>query len=234
MSREQDYINWIATHPEKLADPLTRMDDMLDYLNISSARTEDLMMNVLTTLQAIASAGGISIGRGATLDTVIPINPKALTELVMSMSDAIPGIAQVFFNLFAYTVPGPGAFTITTTTPSGWVIVFTDGLELTSDFYDPNLTFTLTVADDIIAVNTPITRNILIPWSVFKPVRDNLLVTFTAVNTTLITAVVSATQTSLGLEKNYFESFYKPLLQKGYVKLQEVLEFVEGSLSYGS
>ena len=225
MSREAEFNAWLAAHPQRMADPLTRMDEMLEYLNRSQARTETLLERQTNALEAIALAGGISPGGTLPPITAIPMNPQSLAEIILGMSFEIPGIVLATGYINAMVVPGPGVLTYTQTSPPGWVIIYAYQVGFSSDFYSSSLMITgFTVAGlSVIPGLIPLTRSIDIPGSIIQPVHENTDLVINFANLTVTDAEITLMGTALGLEKSFYDRFYKPLIQKGYATLEEVI-----------
>lgn len=218
MSREAEFNAWLASHPERMADPLTRMDELLEYLNRSQARTEDL-------LEAMAIAGGITIGGGGTSLPAVPMNPDSISDIIMGMSSEIPGIVLPMGDMNSMVVPGPGALTFTLTSPPGWVIIYSYQVAFSSDFYSPLLTIIsfVVAGQPVLPGIIPLTRPIDIPGSVIQPVHENTDVTLIFANTSATNATITLMSTVMALEKAFYERFYAPLIRKGYATLDEVV-----------
>lgn len=218
MSREADFNAWLANHPEHLADPLTRMDELLEYLNRSQARTEDL-------LEAIALSGGITLGSGGTSLPAVPMNPDSIADIIMGMSAEIPGIVQPMGNINSMVIPGPGTLTFTQTSPPGWVIIYSYQVGFTSDFYSPLLMITsfIVAGQPVLPGIIPLTTSLDIPGSVIQPVHENTDIQIVFLNTSATNATITLMSTVMALEKAFYERFYAPLIRKGYATLDEVV-----------
>jgi len=93
----------------------------------------------------------------------------------------------------------------------------------TSDFYDPNFTIQLFVGDELrsltwgpLAFTGP--REVLLD---FTP-KNYMEMRF--INGTLIDAVITGEATAVWLEKSYWETFYKPLIEAIYHAAQEAIK----------
>ena len=128
MRREEAFEQWLKNQPGHFLDGLTRVDELLIYLNRATARTEDL-------LRAIAQAGGITIPlapieerplilaraefmsdpegacalinshqpnlcRGAPIGVVVTLGPGATTTVT---ADVVEGFVQIVTSLDIYT-----------------------------------------------------------------------------------------------------------------------------------
>lgn len=225
-TREEEFEQFLELHPSRLVDPMTRIDELLIYLNRAQARAETLLDRQVTAMEAIARAGGITVG-GAAIGpiTAIPMTPQSLTEIILGMSFQIPGIVLSTGYMNAMTVPGPGVLTFTQTSPPGWVIIYAAMVSFSSDFYSSSLLITnFTVAGvPVLPGLIPLTKSIDIPGATIQPVHENTDIVINFANLTATDAEITLMGIALGLEKAYYDRFYKPLIQKGYATLEEVI-----------
>jgi len=216
---------WLEGQGQRLLDPLTRVDELLIYLNRSQARTETLQGRQMTALDAIARSGGITVGDDRLPAPAIPMNPQSITEILMGLASEISGRVVIVGYQYALVVPAFGTLHFTQVTPDGWVLIYAYQMSFTSDFYSSSLLVTgFTVAGkNILSMVVPLTVSITVPWSIIPPVYAKSEIEINFANLTSTDAEITLMGTAIGLEKVFWAEFYMPLLRKGYATLEEVL-----------
>jgi len=211
LTPEEEFEAWLQTQRARLLDPLTRIDELLIYLNRATARSETFLQRTVVALEAIAAAGGITPQAAI---SAVTLAPEAIIDFLQV--GAPKGQIQVLGFAVPIACPAGATTTWSFRLPEGWTSVARTPYRFTSDFYDLNLTVEVRIEEEMRPITwgaMPMTgpREVLVDFILKRYGMDVIFVNNTAVN-----ALVTGEATVVWLEKSYCDQLYLPLLRALY------------------
>lgn len=205
-------------------------EEKIDY---AISLLESILAKPTATIEITPEAASqIAQALTAGVTLIMPVNPRALLEMLMGLSTKLEGLLWAHQYLFAYSVPAGETRIESTVIPDGWVVVVSGALSMESTFYNPDILYSVIVAGEYIAINGPLIRAVTLPSGIFKPVHEKTDITLALVNGTGTDIIVSPSFVPIYLEKSYFDEVYLPMLEKSYATIQDLLIFGERSVEY--
>lgn len=173
------------------------------------------------------AADGLTIDTCMQLGIPLPLDIRRLHDLIRAAGPQGRFQAPVVRQTVA--IPSGDVRTMTFPVPTGHVAFCASNLTVRSDYYHKDLALTFYRDDSAIDTPTgvPLTEPLDIALEHFTPVTRQFRVAL--VNGALAqSAQVTVTFEYLALEKSYYESFYRPLVQAGYRALEALVAQIEG------
>ena len=123
------------TNSDQILATIKQMRDLMQQENVSAQE-----IAAATQLLQAAKGGGSSDGSGSLVPAFtvpLPMSPQVLTEMIYAAS--VPSLAQKGVLSETVLVPAGQAVTLTIPVISGTVTLFTSGLKVTANYYDPSI-----------------------------------------------------------------------------------------------
>jgi hypothetical protein len=198
-------------------------DEKLDYLiNLNTAILKYLERIAVAT-ESIASAGGIvpETGTQRQAVVVVPPDPEMLANAGMLKGE----LGQFFIPTWrtALACPAGVITSLPFNIPPGWVTYRRRPVEISSDFYDPNIG--INIFSDNVLINPTAPMPLTGPFTVDmgEYVTQWTTLRFDVINGTLTDAVVSFQVCTYLIDKAFWDTFINPMIKAVQSKVEALL-----------